>query len=132
LADTLDLVEASRRPRLVLQGFMLHLLRLLGYLPELFECVRCRAAMRLPGDVCISPSQGGLLCGTCRSATTDGIQVSPAALGFLRGAGASTLRVVDRISLSLQVLQEVSGILQAFLRHMLGRPLRCQDFLSHL
>ena len=132
LADGLDLLDETTRPVLITQGFVLHLLRLLGYLPEFWECVHCRTAVSPHQDAFLSPSHGGLLCRRCRPSVADGIPVSPAALGFLRGAVNSTLRVIDRVSILPQVLQEVTEILQAFLRHVLGRPLRSADFLTRL
>ncbi len=132
LADGLDQLEAASQPILVMQGFTLHFLRLLGYLPELSECVRCRAAVPAHASASLSPSQGGLLCSKCRVSIADATDVSSAALGFLRGARASTLRVMDRISILPPALQEVREILGAFLRHALGRSLRSADFLASL
>lgn len=132
LAEGLELLEESARPALVMQGFLLHLLRLLGYRPELSECVRCRNSVPPRDDAYLSPSQGGLLCAGCMQGVADVIPTSSGALGFLRGASGSTLRVIDRISILPQVLQEVSSTLQAFLRHVLGRSLRSADFLARL
>jgi DNA repair protein RecO (recombination protein O) len=132
LADGLELLEEAARPALVIQGFLLHLLRLLGYRPELSECVRCRNSVPPRDDAYLSPSQGGLLCAGCMQGAADAIPTSSGALGFLRGASGSTLRVIDRISILPQVLQEVSSTLQAFLRHVLGRSLRSADFLARL
>jgi len=132
LAEALEFLEESAQPALVMQGFLLHLLRLLGYLPELSACVGCRNSVPPRGDAYLSPSQGGLFCAGCQASAVDTIPTSPAALGFLRGANTSTLRVIDRISILPQVLQEVSTILQAFLRHILGRSLRSADFLARL
>jgi DNA repair protein RecO (recombination protein O) len=132
LAETLDLLEDAARPRLVLQGFVLHLLRLLGYLPELSECVRCRRSVPPLEATHLSPSQGGLVCLTCRPGTSDAVPASSEAIGFLRGASGSTLRVMDRISILPQVLQEVSDLLLAFVRHVMGRALRSAEFLASL
>lgn len=132
LADALDLLEGAPRPALVMQGFFLHLLRLLGYRPELSECVRCRNPVPSNGGAFVSPGQGGLICPGCQPTVADPLPASPAAVGFLRGASGSTLRVIDRITILPQVLQEVSEILEAFLRHVLGRPLRSADFLGRL
>ncbi len=132
LAEGLELLEESARPALVMQGFLLHLIRLLGYFPELSACVGCRNSVSARDDAYLSPSQGGLLCPQCQVSVVDAIPTSPAALGFLRGASSSTLRVIDRISILPQVLQEVSATLQAFLRHILGRSLRSVDFLARL
>ena len=132
LAEGLDLLEESPQPGLAMQGFLLHLLRLLGYLPELSACVSCRNGVSSRDDAYLSPSQGGLLCPGCQPGAVDAIPTSSAALGFLRGASGSTLRVIDRVSILPQVLQEVSSTLQAFLRHILGRSLRSADFLARL
>ena len=132
LAEGLEVLEESARPALVMQGFLLHLLRLLGYRPELSECVRCRNSVPPRDDAYLSPSQGGLLCAGCMQGAADAIPTSSGALGFLRGSSGSTLRVIDRISILPQVLQEVSSTLQAFLRHVLGRSLRSADFLARL
>lgn len=132
LAEGLEFLEESARPALVMQGFLLHLLRLLGYLPELSACVGCRNSVSPRQDAYLSPGQGGLICSECQSRVVDAIPTSPAALGFLRGASSSTLRVIDKVSILPQVLQEVSTTLQAFLRHILGRSLRSADFLASL
>jgi DNA repair protein RecO (recombination protein O) len=134
LAEGLELLGESGRPAQVVQGFGLHFLRLLGYLPELIECVTCRTEQVFAGSNAyhLSPSQGGLVCADCRRVSSDGLQVSPDALAFLRDATTSTLRVIDRVSVSPLVLQEVSDLMLAFLRHALGRPLRSTDFLARL
>jgi DNA repair protein RecO (recombination protein O) len=132
LAGGLEVLEAAPHPGVVLQGFILHLLRLLGYLPELHVCVRCRTGVSPYSDASLSPAGGGILCDACRRGAPDAVPASAAALGFLRGARGSTLRVIDRLSLPPQVLQEVSWTLRAFLSHILGRPLRSSDFLARL
>ena len=132
LADGLELLEEAARPGVVVQGFLLHLLRLLGYLPELHVCVRCRKGVSPHQEASLSPAAGGIICEGCRPSAPDFIPASTGVLGFLRGTSSSTLRVMDRISVLPQVLQEVSVILQAFLRYVLGRPLRSSDFLARL
>ncbi len=130
LAETLDLLETSSRPSLVFHGFTLHLLTLLGYRPELAECVRCHTRPAAGGVV--SPEHGGLVCDGCRSTTLDSLPVSREALGFLRGAGASPLRLLERVALAPGAVEEAGRILQAFLQHSLGRPLRSAQFMGRL
>jgi DNA repair protein RecO (recombination protein O) len=132
LADALDGLETAGRPAIVLQGFLLHLLRLLGYRPEFSACVRCRAALAASVELHLSPEQGGAVCPACRRGVGDAFPVSRDGLGFLRGAGGTSLRLMDRIALPAPAIAEVSGALQAFLRQVLGRPLRSADFLGRL
>jgi hypothetical protein len=56
----------------------------------------------------------------------------PTTLGFLRGAGNGPLRLLERVALAEPAIQEAGQILQAFLQHVLGRPLRSAQFLGRL
>jgi len=132
LAETLDALETAGRPSVVLQGFLLRLLGVLGYRPEFSECVRCRSRLPPRTEAHLSPAHGGLVCRSCRSGAADAFVVSPEALGFLRGAGGTALRLMDRIALSPNTLGEVADTLHAFLCQVLGRPLRSMGFLGRL
>jgi DNA repair protein RecO (recombination protein O) len=132
LAEALSQLETAGQPGVVLQGFLLHLLRLLGYRPELSACVRCRGLRPPHGEAYLSPLHGGLVCGSCRATAADAFPVSPDALGFLRGAAGSSLRLMDRIVLPAVRAREVADALHALLRQALGRPLRSADFLTRL
>ena len=132
LAEGLGLLEAAGRPSVVLHGFTMHLLRLLGYLPELGACVGCRAALPPRVPVALSAGRGGLLCPACRSLASDARALSPEALGFLRGAGGAPLRLMGRVGLAPGAEREVGEALRGFLQHVLGRPLKSADFLSRL
>lgn len=132
LVEGLGLVEKAGRPAVVLHGFTLHLLRLLGYLPELASCVACRAALPPRMPAALSPGRGGLLCPACRGRAADALALSSEALGFLRGAGGAPLRLMDRVDLTPGVEREVGEILRVFLQHMVGRPLKSADFLNRI
>jgi DNA repair protein RecO (recombination protein O) len=132
LAEALDLLETSGRPSLVFQGFTLHLLTLLGYRPELGECVRCHRRPAGASGGAVSPEHGGLVCEACRGATLDTLAVSREVLGFLRGAGAAPLRLLERVALAPGAVDEAGRVLQALLQHALGRPLRSAQFLTRL
>ena len=132
LGEGLDALETSARPTLILHGFTLQLLRLLGYRPEWNECLHCRRPAERLTRALLSPAQGGLVCETCRDGVVDGLSASPEVLGFLRGAGSARLRLLDRVTLPPPAVDEAGRILQAFLRQVLGRPLRAAEFLGRL
>ncbi len=132
LGEALDLLEIAARPALVLQAFMLHLLRLLGYHPELSECVRCRTPASSPVGMAVSPAQGGIVCAACRAGVPDAVPLSPEVLGFLRGASGSPLRIVDRISLTPAGTEETHELLQSYIQYVLGRRLRSAEVFRRL
>jgi len=132
LAEALDHLETANRPVLVLEGFLLQLLRLLGYRPEFQECVRCRNQLPARDAAHLSPTHGGAICASCRAGAPDAFPVTPEALGFLRGAGGTPLRLMDRIALPSTTVREIMDAIHAFLCQVLGRPLRSADFLGRL
>lgn len=74
---------AAGRPTTL--AFLLKLLLVSGFAPELGACASCGVGERL---VAYSPSAGGVLCESC---TDPGFPLAPAALEFLRGALALPL-----------------------------------------
>ena len=51
---------------------------------------------------------------------------------FCVGPAATALRLMDRIALPPATIREVTDALYAFVRQVLGRPLRSADFLDRL
>ena len=125
-------ISKASRPAVVLQGFLLHLLRLLGYRPEFSECVRCRAPLLTRVEAFLSPAGGGAVCASCRPGATDAFAAVDGIPRVSARWGGSTLHLMDRIALPPATLREVTATIQAFLRQVLGRPLRSADFLRCL
>lgn len=69
LRDYLDTLEAAEKTEMdygvFFHFFLLKLLAILGYAPELHNCQVCGQKI-IPGKNFFSPSRGGLKCGNCR------------------------------------------------------------------
>jgi len=76
----LDRQEA--RAAVVALGFELKFLSLIGFKPELRQCVSCGA--REPAAVWFGPQEGGLLCGECMHIDDTAVALGDAARGLLR------------------------------------------------
>ena len=116
---------------LPLRYFDLQLLRLSGFLPELYQCVECGADLE-PERHRFAPGAGGALCPDC--ATLPDVIVRPLSLSALK-----VLRLLHRtespdglprLALPPAVRHEVHGLLTATLQHWLDRQLRSQAFLD--
>jgi len=132
LLQALRLLGQGVEPALLQRGFEIRLLKLLGYLPELWSCVRCRAALPGTEPLLVSPSQGGVLCPACQKEGKDGLPISPPSLAFLKGILRMEFSTLARIGLAPEAKTELLTLLRAWLFHVLGRGLRSADFLNHL
>ncbi|MXZ92127.1 MAG: DNA repair protein RecO [Chloroflexi bacterium] len=116
---------------LPLRYFDLQLLRLSGFLPELYQCVECGADLE-PERHRFAAGAGGALCSDC--ATPPDVIVRPLSLSALK-----VLRLLHRtespdglprLDMPASVRQEVHGLLTETLQHWLDRQLRSQAFLD--
>ena len=132
LFSALRLLNTGQEPAALHRAFEIRLL------PEIKWCVLCRTSPeKFVGAVRetplqLSPSQGGLLCPSCRPEVRDGLPVSLSSLAFLRQALQVELHLLNPAGLSPAQKEELKEILQACLLYFLGRTLRTVDFLGRL
>jgi len=98
--------------------FILRLLRLAGFQPQVDECTGC--GQRQPTEGFWSPQQGGLLCARCLHQDPHAEPIDPQWLGeLIRCAEADGPPVLD-----MRHAHAISQRLEEFLRWRLDRPLK--------
>lgn len=108
--------------------FLMRMLDLLGYQPQLHNCPSC--SQPLPESAgWFSPLLGGMLCGNCGSHAQAGSAVSVKGLKVLRVMAADDSDLYERLKLSAEVLYEVEQALEAQLEYHLDRHLKSLDFI---
>ena len=106
------------------------LLRLTGHAPALARCAACRVVPPSTGRIAFGMLDGGVLCGRCRAGRRSVIAVSQAALAALRGLAAACPPADDAV-LDPPVGGEVRAVMNAYLAHLLERPLVTSRWLPH-
>jgi DNA repair protein RecO (recombination protein O) len=131
LLSSFHILSHSDQPDLVARAFELQALRLLGYQPELRQCVRCRAALHGSG-LGFSASRGGGLCARCNAETPATLSMSGAALELMR-------RLIDAEPVTLARLRpnqaqrsELAGLLVPYVRQRTEAQLRSLGFIEEL
>ncbi len=128
--QTLEGLDAARDADLALRYFDLQLLRLSGFLPELYNCVECGAELE-PDRHRFAVGAGGALCTDCGPPD---VMVRPLSLPALK-----LLRLLHRtesvgalpvLSVPPPLEREVRETLAATLQYWLDRRVRSQDFLE--
>lgn len=134
--EVFDLVVATleqlntreRSPRADAAWFLMRILDLLGYQPQLHSCAGCDQQLaEVPGW--FSPLLGGVVCGRCGAHEQAGSPISVNGLKVLRLMAAGDGELYDRIRLTVELLHEIEGALEAQLEYHLDRRLNSLEFI---
>ncbi len=129
VVSTLEQLNVPERsPRADAAWFLMRILDLLGYQPQLYSCAGC--GQPLPETAAsFSPLLGGVLCARCGVRDVGGSPVSVNGLKVLRVMAQGDVTLYDRLRLSTALLQELEQALEAQLEHQLDRRLKSLEFI---
>jgi DNA repair protein RecO (recombination protein O) len=111
-------------PELVAQSFLLKVLSLSGFHPNLLACAVC-------GDgapVAFSSPQGGAVCGSCGDRDSEPVPVQ--ALAFLDALGAADLVAAGAMTVDPTLRRTARALLYAFAEYHLERRMKSLPLLS--
>ena len=127
LVDTLQRVARAADPFIPVRYYDMRMLDLLGFRPQLFECVQCGKTIQAE-DQWFSAAQGGVLCPACGS-PDNAWRVSMNALRYLRHFQRSPYAEAARADIPLALRGEIETLLQGYLTFLLERGLNTPGFL---
>ncbi len=131
LNDDLLWLGEARDPDIVLRHFELQLLGHLGYKPELYYCLSCRAPIQQQRNL-FSSSGGGVLCPNCSEAEPVANLISVDALKVMRFLLESDQASARRLRVAGDLSREVGQVTRSYIRYVLEREVRSLEFLDHL
>lgn len=126
-----DLNVLERSPRADAAWFLMRMLELLGYQPQLQDCPGCGATLPEAAGW-FSPLLGGVLCAGCAARDQAGSPVSVNGLKVLRLMAVGQAELYDRLRLSVELLHEIEQALEAQLEYHLDRHLKSLDFIRSI
>lgn len=113
--------------------FELRLMKLVGLLPALHECVECSRKIEVRRGaprIAFGLSDGGVLCSRCRPGRKNVVSISPEALGALQLLASSDERYWRKLQLSQRTLGEIRGLWNQFLSRQMERPVPILQWLK--
>lgn len=131
LADALGWLAESQDLMLTTRYYELRLLSLVGFQPQLFQCVHCKTPIE-PQDQFFSAELGGVLCPNCRPADKGTQPISLAALKVMRYLQTRPYKAVKVLRVRPRLHAEIETLLHSYLRHQLESRLQSADFLRRL
>lgn len=131
LAESLSRLNSAPDPTVPLRYYEVHLLDLLGYRPQLFQCTRCKNETQ-PEDQYFSISLGGVLCPKCGPYVSDASPISVDPLRYLRHFQRSSFSAVAGITLPAWVNRQLESFLQHYFTYHLERALNTPEFIQRV
>lgn len=117
--------------RMVARAIEIKILGVLGYDPELYNCVGCQQRLQ-PGENSISAASGGTLCSTCARTDPGARPISDLAIKALRLVRTEPIAFAARITLGDRDQRVVELALRSHITVTLSRQLRVSDVLDRL
>lgn len=111
--------------------FVMRILDLLGYMPQLHNCAGCGNALPEAASW-FSPLLGGVICARCADHNQSGSALSVNGLKVLRLMAADEADLYDRLRMTPELLGEIEQALEAQLEYHLDRHLKSLDFIRGL
>lgn len=126
--ETLKYLEVGSKPELMLRGYQVKLLGLVGFEPQLERCIRC--GLDLPQEgLAVSPALGGVIGPEERAEDPDAWAISAAALKAWRFLQKEPLDKIAKLNISSEVASELARSLQYYLEYLLERKLKSAELL---
>lgn len=141
LCDVLGWICTSADLALTMRFFEIRLLGLVGYQPQLFECLHCKAPLQPEVNYFLA-EEGGMVCPRCAENQPRQVRgaeyrrgMRPIALGTLKVLRYLQTHGYDeciRLQLQPSTRSQVEEVLQQYLVYLLERRLKSVEFLNLL
>lgn len=128
LLDSLKRLDEGDKLFVLIHYYEIRLLDLMGFRPQLFQCVLCGDEIT-PRDQFFSAMQGGVICPKCGHRGEDARLISMAALRYLRHFQRSTYQEALAADPDVKTAEEVEQIMHWYLTFLLERDLNSSHFI---
>jgi DNA repair protein RecO (recombination protein O) len=128
LVNTLKHLSKNEHLEIVLRYYEIRLLDLVGFRPQLFECVVCGEEIK-PADQYFSALLGGVICPKCVKGATGTLPISLTTLKYLRHFQRSSFVDAKRAKLTDALNREMENLIQYYITYLLERGLNTPAFI---
>jgi DNA repair protein RecO (recombination protein O) len=131
LLATLHRLSQGGNSELVLRYFELQLLGLVGYRPQLEQCVACHQPLKESQNF-FCPGAGGIVCADCRPSQPFSYPLSPEAQKTLRLLQNSDYESVSGMTLASDLSHQLEVVIRNYIRYLLERDVKSAAWLDSL
>ena len=128
LTRTLERLTKNPHPDMVVRYYDMRLLDLVGFRPQLFNCVSCEKEI-IAKDQYFSAQRGGVLCPSCGHASAIARPIPMQVLKYMRHFQRSSYQSAMKAPYHQGVFKEFENILNYYYLYILERRLNSPGFL---
>lgn len=119
-------ISLDKKLDLILSGFKIKLLKILGFLPDLKKCVHCG---KRDQENYFSSFLGGLICKSCFDMDRESLKISLECLKILNFLEDNNFENIKRLKIDDKFSKEVERVLDQFIRFNLDRECKAKSLL---
>jgi len=123
LTETLQRLDSyTLKPityNLVYYYFLWNLLSILGYQPELYNCLSCQKKLT-PEKLYFNPKEGGIICQNCSKRLKSEKEIEPEIIKFLRIFIEKNWQILSKLKIELKYIKALESISKSYLSFILG------------
>jgi DNA repair protein RecO (recombination protein O) len=131
LEETLTRLDVQPNLETVVHFYEMRLLELLGFRPQLFECIDCGEVI-LPQNQFFSPLDGGAVCPKCARARSEVLPVEMDVLRYFRHLQRSRWAQVEELIIPPSLERKLAHLIEGYLTYLLERKLDSPEFLREV
>ena len=131
LANTLKRLENQSNLATAVHYYELRLLDLVGFRPQLFECVDCGKPIQAE-DQYFSPLVGGVACPRCGKARPEAWSIGKNTLRYFRHLQRSNWDQIEGITIPEVIEPTLADLIQRYISYILERKLNTPEFLKEI
>lgn len=131
IRDTLERLEIEDQEQLAVRYYEIRLLDLLGFRPELHQCLNCENQIKAE-DQYFSSQKGGVLCPNCGPMDASAQPISMRALKYLRHFQRSSYADALSAKLETDIQFELETLMNHYLTYLLEKKLNSPQFLRRM
>ena len=131
LYRTLERIAAAEHIEMPVRYFDMRLLDIMGFRPELSQCVSCGKKI-LPEDQFFSPLNGGVQCPGCGKDAASNRFVPMPVLKYMRHFQRSNYKEAMRAPYVAEILAEMEKVIHYYYLFLLERRLNTPGFIHHI
>ncbi len=127
LLNQKKITKAERQ--LLIINFLMKLLTLSGYQPELFNCLNCADRIN-SGKKYFDLVQGGVVCSKCKSGGE--VKITDRSLKLMRFLLKKEFFEIERIKIPGKEVERTANIINIFIENILEKNIKSKSFLSEV
>ncbi len=128
ISDALKFLADGHSPKRTARIFEVKLLKALGFMPELGQCVHCGS--KEFEEIYFAVGSGGIVCGKCRSAEAPLVMIPKGVISFLEQAMKRTFQELGPFKVNQEVGEKLERMMRQFLNHHLAYAPKSLLFLD--